>query len=127
MTDFTFRCESLDRKAQPDDAGREGVIVISHYRLVARDGEYSSDGYGAVQLAEPDGSFTPFDDVTIAQVKDWTFEALAKAQNAASGDDVEDITGAEAEASLQAHLQIKIDNQKQPPILAGVPKSWAAE
>ena len=75
MTDFTFRCESLDRKAQPDDAGREGVIVISHYRLVARDGEYSSDGYGAVQLAEPDGSFTPFDDVTIAQVKDWTFEA----------------------------------------------------
>ena len=130
MTDFSFTIETIERRVAVGDLA--DVASVMHYRMYARDGapEFSSDGYGAVQLGEPDASnFTAFDDITVEQCKSWTFEALAANANASRNEDSEGdpATAASIEAEMQAALQAQIDEKKNPSVLPGLPASWAAE
>ena len=130
MTEFAFSVETIERQVAVDDL--KDVASVIHYRMMARDGapEFSADGYGAVQIGEPDASnFTAFDDVTVEQCKAWTFEALAANPNANRADDAEGdpATAPSIVAEMQAALQAQIDEKKNPSVLPGLPASWAAE
>jgi len=130
MTDYAFKVETIERRVAVGDLA--DVATIIHYRMLAQDGapEFSADGYGAVQIGDPSAdSFTAFDDLTVAQCKAWTFEALAANANASRNEDSEGdpATAASIEAEMQAALQKQIDEKKNPTVLPGVPASWAAE
>ena len=130
MTDFAFKVETIERKVSVGDLA--DVASVIPYRMLAQDGspQFSSDGYGAVQLGEPDAdSFIAFDDLTVEQCKAWVFEALAANANANRADDAEGdpATAASVEAEMQAALQAQIDEKKNPSVPPGLPASWAAE
>lgn len=128
MTDFTFQTETTERRVTAGDL--KDVVTAIHYRMFAKDGEFTQDAYGAVRIGEPVAdSFVAFDDVTKAQCKTWTFEAMAAEVNAQRADDAEGdpATAASIEADMKAQLQIRIDEKKNPTVLPGLPASWAAE
>ena len=126
MTEYAFKVESLERK--PSIGDLKDVVVVIHYRMLAKDGEYSADGYGAIQIGEPDAAaFTAFDDVTVEECKGWAFSTLAVNQNNGAEEDAEEVTAADVEAAMKAALDTNIANQKNPPVISGLPTSWAAE
>ena len=75
-------------------------------------GDYSATTYGSVVIAAPNpDDFTPFADITQAQVKAWTLSSLAD----------QDVT----EETLQAGLQAQIDLLKTPAQKSGIPTGWS--
>ena len=102
MTDFTWTIANLERTN--DDA--KGVVV-AHYRV---DGEHTMGAYGT-QSFTPDPSadgYVAFADLTEATVVGWVQSALG---------------GAEKVAEIEAAIQAKIDEVKNPTVVAEVP--WA--
>ena len=90
----------------------DGGVVVAHYRINLVDGEYSSGAYGTINFT-PDSTadgFTPYADLTEAQVIEWVKEALG---------------GDEKLAEIEAALQAKIDEQKTPATTSGMP--WVTE
>ena len=82
-----------------DENGMMNVIQTVNWTLTATDGDYTASCYGSVGLAAPSpATFTPYEDVTEAQVQAWTEEAL----------------GAEQVASYEASLASQIEAQKNP-------------
>ena len=130
MTDFNWSFESLDRKVNDEVSGKEDVIVISHWRLVATDGEYSSNIYGACPLNSPDpDNFTVYADVTRDMVKAWTLAALAEAKtrdDQSADEDAPTVTPDDMEKAMQELLTNQIAMQKNPPVLPGVPNAWGS-
>ena len=109
-TTYTWSCESLDRDISKD--GLADVVITTYWRISGVDGDHSVTNYGSAGIAAPDpDDFTPFADVTQAQVKAWTLAALAD----------QDIT----EDSLKAALQAEIDLLKTPIQKSGVPENWS--
>lgn len=107
MTTFTWTIANLEYTN--DDA--QGVVV-AHYRVDGVDGEHTMGAYGT-QSFTPDPSadgYIAFADLTEATVVGWVQEALG---------------GAEKVAEIEAAIQAKIDEQKNPTVLAGLP--WASE
>ena len=105
MTDFTWTIANLERTN--DDA--KGVVV-AHYRCDGVDGEHSIGAYGT-QSFTPDPSadgYVAFADLTEATVVGWVQNALG---------------GAEKVAEIEAAIQAKIEEQKNPTVVAEVP--WA--
>ncbi len=130
MTDFAFKCETIERRVSVGDLA--DVATVIHYRMLAQDGapEFSADNYGSVQIGDPDAdNFTAFDEITIEQCKAWVFEKLAENANANRNEDSEGdpATAASVEAAWHASLQKQIDEKKNPSVLPGLPASWAAE
>jgi len=83
-------------------------VVVAHYRVDAVDGEYTAGAYGT-QSFTPDPTaddFIAFDDLTEADVIGWVQNALG---------------GAEKVAEIEAALQAKIDEDKNPTVVAGLP------
>ena len=77
----------------------QNVIQTVNWTLTATDGDYTASCYGSVGLPAPSpASFTPYDQVTEAQVQEWTEEAL----------------GAEQVASMKSGLAGQIEAQKNP-------------
>ncbi len=130
MTDFTWSFESLDRKVNDTEIGKEDVIVVAHWRLIATDLEYTSNIYGACPLAEPDpNNFTPYADVTRDQVKAWVLSSLAdaKTKEDQTGDpDAPAVTPDQMEKAMEDVLANNIAMQKNPPVLPGVPNAWSS-
>jgi hypothetical protein len=57
----------------------DGFVVTVHYNVSATDGDYSASTYGTVGFTEqPDESYTPYADLTQAQVTGWVQDALGK-------------------------------------------------
>ena len=110
MTDFTWKINQLERNTA------DGGVVVAHYRVDAVEtvGEdtYTAGAYGS-QGFTPDASadgFIAFDSLTEATVVGWVQNTLG---------------GAEKVAEIEAAIQAKIDEQKNPTVVAGLP--WAAE
>ena len=83
-------------------------VVVAHYRVDAVDGEYTAGAYGSLGFT-PDATaddFIAFDDLTKADVIGWVQNALG---------------GAEKVAEIEAALQAKIDEDKNPTVVAGLP------
>jgi len=81
----------------------DGVIVC-HWRANKADGDYTASSYGTVSFTPDPTSpdFTPFADLTEAQVVGWVEAELDM-------------------VSLEANLDAQIESQKNPVTVAGTP------
>jgi hypothetical protein len=89
-----------------------GVVYNIHYRFDLVDGEYSKGAYGTVSVAgDPNADgFVAYDSLTEETVKAWVTEALG---------------GQEKVDEIEAALQAKIEEDKNPTSATGMP--WASE
>lgn len=71
MTTFSWDFVSLE--VVPNEGGLVNVVEAVHWRLTANDGlGHILTAYGEQQLGPPDpDNFTPYDDLTAAQVQGW--------------------------------------------------------
>ena len=81
----------------------DGFVVTVHYNVSATDGTYSANTYGTVSYTEqPGGTYTPYDQLTEAQVVGWVQTSLGK-------------------DTVEASLQGQINAQINPVQESGVP------
>ena len=87
-----------------------GVVCNIHYRFDLVDGDYSNGAYGTVSVTgDPNADgFIAFDDLTEETVKTWVVNALG---------------GQEKVDEIEAALQAKIEEDKNPTSSVGMP--WA--
>ena len=79
------------------------VVFNVHWRVNATDGTYNATSYGTVGVTYVAGSpYTPYADLTQAQVIGWVQTAL----------------GAEQVATIEAGLATNIANQTHPPVVS---------
>ena len=85
-----------------------GVVYNIHYRFDLTDGDYSKGAYGTVSVAgDPNADgFIAYDDLTETTVKTWVTEALG---------------GQEKVDEIEAALQAKIEEDKNPTSATGMP------
>ena len=85
-----------------------GVVYNIHYRFDLTDGEHSKGAYGTVSVTgDPNADgFVAFDDLNEETVKAWVVNALG---------------GQEKVDEIEAALQAKIEEDKNPTSAVGVP------
>jgi hypothetical protein len=81
------------------------VVITADWRCNGTDGTYSGTAYGSSSFAAPSGDFTPYEDLTEAQVLSWCFS---------NGVD---------QTAIEANVSLQIENQINPPIIAP-PLPW---
>jgi hypothetical protein len=97
MTTYTWTIQQMDRLTS------DGFVVTVHYNVSAIDGDYSASTYGTVGYTEqPDGEYTPYDELTEEQVVGWVQESLGK-------------------ETVEASLDSQIEAQKNPVQQSGLP------
>lgn len=101
-TTFTWSISTLDRTVA------DGIVDTVHYRVDANDGTTKADSYGTVSLQAPaeGDSVIPYSDLTADICIGWTKAALG---------------GDEKVTEIQAALQAKIDEQRAPSKVSGMP------
>ena len=101
MTTYLWTIQQLDRLTA------DGFVVTVHYNVSATDGTYNASTYGTVGYQEQPGeTFTPYDQLTEAQVVGWVQTSLGK-------------------DTVEASLQSQIDAQINPVQQSGTPWSQA--
>lgn len=97
--------------AFPEKDGLTDVVFTVHWNLTCDDGEgHTGYAYGSVGVTlDEGGGYTPFAELTEAQVIGWVQEAL----------------GAEQVASLEASVASQIEQQINPTVVIP-PLPWAA-
>ena len=85
-----------------------GVVYNIHYRFDLVDGEYSKGAYGTVSVTgDPNADgFVAYDSLTEETVKTWVINALG---------------GQEKVDEIEAALQAKIEEDKNPTSATGMP------
>ena len=92
----------------PEYDGETDVVFTVHWTLNGTDGTYNGSVYGTVGLTlDPDAPFTPFADLTEAQVVGWVKDAL----------------GEEQVAAYEANIDKQIADQINPPVV-NPPLPW---
>lgn len=91
----------------PQEAGQSDVVFTVHWTCSGVQDEYSGSVYSTTSVPAPEGSFTPYADLTQEQVLGWVW---------ANGVD-KDV--------VEAAVQQQIDNQINPPVVTP-PLPWAA-
>ena len=95
--------------AYPEYEGESDVVFTVHWTLTGTDGTYIGSVYGSVGVSLDEGAtFTPYEDLTLAQVVGWVQDAL----------------GAEQVASYEANVAQQIEDQIDPPVVTP-PLPWA--
>jgi hypothetical protein len=98
---ITWKINNLERQTS------DGFVTTAHYNVSAVEGDFNASTYGTVSFTQEEGqSMTPFAELTQEQVIGWVQDKLGK--------DV-----------VEASLQSRIDEQKNPVQLSGLP--WSAE
>lgn len=94
----------------PEHEGRTDVVFRVHWRRQATDGNgHMGDAYSSQTLTlDPAAPFTPYANLTFAQICGWLESAM----------------GAEQIANLNAILDQQIANQVNPPVVTP-PLPWA--
>jgi hypothetical protein len=92
---------------KPIEGSNPDVVITADWRCNGSQDQYSGTCYGSCSFAPPSGSFTPYPDLTEAQVLGWCY---------ANGVD---------QAAIEANVTQQIENQINPPIIAP-PLPWAA-
>jgi hypothetical protein len=90
---------------KPTEGSLTDVVITADWRCNGTQDQYSGTCYGSASFAPPSGSFTPYADLTEAQVLDWCF---------ANGVD---------QTAIEANVSLQIENQINPPIIAP-PLPW---
>ena len=103
----TWAVQQMD--AYPEEDGETDVVFNVHWTLSGTDGTYQGYVYGTQGVTiNPDVPFTPYEDLTEAQVIGW----------------VQDAMGAEQVASYEANVAQQIEDQIDPPVVTP-PLPWA--
>jgi hypothetical protein len=90
---------------KPTEGTLTDVVITADWRCNGTDGTYSGTCYGSTSFAPPSGSFTPYLDLTEAQVLGWCF---------ANGVD---------QSAIEANVTQQIADQVNPPVVAP-PLPW---
>ena len=90
---------------KPTEGSLTDVVITADWRCNGSQDQYSGTCYGSCSFAPPTGSFTPYDQLTEAQVLDWCY---------ANGVD---------QSAIEANVTLQIQNQINPPIIAP-PLPW---
>jgi len=95
--------------AYPEYEGEPDVVFTVHWTLTGTDGTYVGSVYGSQGITPTEGStFTPYADLTEAQVIGW----------------VQDAMGAEQVATYEANVAQQIEDQIDPPVVTP-PLPWS--
>ena len=90
-------------ECHPNLDGRDNVVFVIHWRRRASENEFVADIYGAQTIVfDSRNPFTPFDQLTKAQIETWLENAM----------------GADKVAALDANLVRQIQNMKSPSIIS---------
>jgi hypothetical protein len=90
---------------KPTEGSLTDVVIIADWRCNGTDGTYSGTCYGSASFAPPTENFTPYDQLTEAQVLGWCY---------ANGVD---------QSAIEANVSLQIENQINPPVIAP-PLPW---
>lgn len=94
----------------PEEDGETDVVFTVHWTLVGSNGQYQGSVYGSQAVTYEAGTpFTPYADLTEAQVIGWVLSAM----------------GAEQVASYETSVAQQIADQVNPPVVTP-PLPWAA-
>jgi len=100
MTTFNWSISQMDRLTS------DGFVITVHYTVSAVEDTYSANTYGTIGYTqEPGETYTPYADLTQAQVVGWVQTSLGQ-------------------SNVEASLQGQIDLQKNPVQATGLP--WVA-
>lgn len=105
MTTINWTITAMDCYPQADN--ETDVVFTVHWTCAGTDGEYSASVYSTCSLPTPEGAFTPYADLTQAQVLGWIW---------ANGVD---------QAATEAAVEQQIQNQINPPVVTPA-LPWAA-
>jgi len=106
MTTITWNISVLD--CLPQSAEGADFVVTAHWQCNGVDGDYNGSVYSTCSFAVVEGtSFTPYADLTQAQVLGWIW---------ANGVD---------KTATEAAVEQQIETQKNPPIVAP-PLPWVS-
>lgn len=96
--------------AYPEYDNEQDVVFNVHWTLTGTDGTYNGSVYGSQAVTLDSGAtFTPYADLTEAQVIGWVQDAL----------------GEEQVAAYEANVAQQIENQINPPVVTP-PLPWSA-
>ena len=90
---------------KPVEGSLTDVVITADWRCNGSQDNYSGTCYGSCSFAPPSGSFTPYDQLTEAQVLGWCY---------ANGVD---------QSTIEANVTQQINDQINPPIIAP-PLPW---
>jgi hypothetical protein len=94
---------------KPVEGSNTDVVITADWRcngtVQSPTEAYSGTCYGSCSFAPPSGSFTPYEDLTEAQVLDWCF---ANGVN---------------KSAIEANVTAQIQNQINPPVVS-LPLPW---
>jgi len=90
---------------KPVEGTLTDVVITADWRCNGSQDQYSGTCYGSTSFAPPSGSFTPYEDLTEAQVLGWCFS---------NGVD---------QSAIEANVSAQIENQINPPVIAP-PLPW---
>jgi len=93
---------------KPTEGTLTDVVITADWRCNGTQDQYSGTCYGSASFAPPTEGFTPYPDLTEAQVLGWCFS---------NGVD---------QSAIEANVSAQIENQINPPIIAP-PLPWAAQ
>ena len=93
-------------QCKPTEGTLTDVVVTAGWRCNGVQDTYNATSYGTASFPMPEGTFTPYADLTQQQVLDWCY---------ANGVD---------QAATESAIQANIDNQINPPIIQP-PLPWA--
>lgn len=103
---ITYQWSVSSMDCYPQEAGNTDVVFCVHWTCSGIDGEFSGSVYSTCTVPAPEGSFTPYADLTEQQVLGWIW---------ANGVDQD---------SAELAVQQQIDNQKNPPVVSP-PLPWS--
>jgi len=90
---------------KPTEGDKTDVVITADWRCNGTQGQYSGTCYGSCSFAPPTENFTPYPDLTEAQVLGWCY---------ANGVD---------QSAIEANVTQQINDQINPPIIAP-PLPW---
>jgi hypothetical protein len=104
MTTTTWTVTAMN--CYPQEGGNTDVVFTVHWNATGVDGDYTASVYNTTSVPTPEGSFTPYADLTQEQVLGWVW---------ANGVD---------KAATEAAVEQQIQNQINPPVVTP-PLPWA--
>jgi len=90
---------------KPTEGSLTDVVITADWRCNGTQDQYSGTCYGSCSFAPPTGEFTPYEDLTEAQVLNWCY---------ANGVD---------QAAIEANVTQQINDQIDPPVVT-LPLPW---
>ena len=93
---------------KPTEGTLTDVVITADWRCNGSQDNYSGTCYGSCSFQPPSGSFTPYEDLTEAQVLGWCYE---------NGVD---------KTAIELNVTAQIENQINPPVVT-LPLPWVPE